>query len=89
MGTQLPYQKGGKAPNFRPISIVAKRVGLFPGHTVLEGDLAPPKKGHSPLQFSDLFYCGQTAGWIKMPLGTEVGIGAGDIVLYRDPATPP
>jgi len=26
-------------------------------------------------------YCGQTAGWIKMPLGSEVGLNAGDIVL--------
>jgi len=30
--------------------------------------------------------CGQTAGWIKMPLGTDVGIGPGDIVLDGDPA---
>ena len=39
-----------------------------------------------------LVYCGQTVGWIKMPLGTEVGIGPGDIVLYRDlwgPRSPP
>ena len=33
-------------------------------------------------------YCGQTAGWIKMPLGTEVGLGPGDIVLDGDPAPP-
>jgi len=26
-------------------------------------------------------YCGQTVGWIKMPLGTEVGFGPADIVL--------
>jgi len=31
-------------------------------------------------------YCGQTAGWIKMPLGTEVDLGPGDTVLDRDPA---
>ena len=30
--------------------------------------------------------CGQTAGWIKMPFGMEVGIGPGDIVLDGDPA---
>jgi len=29
---------------------------------------------------------GQTAGWIKMPLGTEVGIGPGHIILDGDPA---
>jgi len=26
-------------------------------------------------------YCGQTAGWIRMPLGTDVGLGSADIVL--------
>jgi len=34
-----------------------------------------------------LVYCGQTVGWIKMPLGTEVGLSPGDIVLDRDPAS--
>jgi len=33
-----------------------------------------------------LVYCGQTVGWIKMPLGTEVGLGAGDMVLDGEPA---
>ena len=28
------------------------------------------------------------AGWIKMSLGTEVGLGPNDIVLHGDPATP-
>jgi len=35
-----------------------------------------------------LVYCGQTVGWIKMPLGTEVGLAPGDIVLDGDPAHP-
>jgi len=26
-------------------------------------------------------YCGQTAGWIKMPLGMEENLGPGDVVL--------
>jgi len=43
-----------------------------------------PKKGHSP-HFSAHIYCGQTAGWIKMPLGTKVGLGPGHIVLDGDP----
>ena len=34
-------------------------------------------------------YCGQTAGWINIPLGTEVGLRLGDIVLDGDPAPPP
>jgi len=33
-------------------------------------------------------YCGQTAGWIKMLLSTEVGLGPNDIVLRGDPAPP-
>jgi len=36
-----------------------------------------------------LMYCGQTVGWIKMKLGTEVGLGPGHIVLDGDPAPPP
>ena len=28
---------------------------------------------------------GQTVGWIKLPIGTEVGLGPGDIVLDKDP----
>ena len=43
------------------------------------GPSCPPPKGHSP-QFLAHVCCGQTAGWIKMPLGTEVGLGPGDIV---------
>ena len=33
-----------------------------------------------------LVYSGQTAGWIKMPLGTEVGLVPGDMVLDGYPA---
>jgi len=35
-----------------------------------------------------LVYRGQTVGWIKIPLSTEVGLSAGDILLVRDPAAP-
>ena len=28
-----------------------------------------------------LVYCGQTVGWIRMPLGIELGLGPGHIVL--------
>ena len=34
-------------------------------------------------------YCGQTAGWIEMPLDTEIGLGPGHIVLDGDPAPLP
>jgi len=33
-------------------------------------------------------HCGQTAGCIRMPLGTEVGLSPGDFVLAGDPAPP-
>jgi len=33
-------------------------------------------------------YCGQMAGWIKMPPGTEVGLSPGNSVLDGDPAPP-
>ena len=35
-----------------------------------------------------LVYCGQTVGWIRMPLGIVVGLGSGHIVLDGDPAPP-
>ena len=66
-------------------------VGVGPGHIVLDGDPvpSPPKRGHSPPQFSAHVYYGQTAGWIKMLPGMEVGLGPGHIVLDVDPAPPP
>jgi len=69
-----PIQKGGTAPNFRIMSIVAKRldgsrcnlvslytdVGIGPGHTVLDVDPnpAPTKRGTDP-QFTAHVCCGQ------------------------------
>ena len=60
-----------------------------PSHMVLDGDKSPPpkKRGHSPQFFANVC-CGQTAGWITMPLGMEVGFVPGDIVLDGDPAPP-
>jgi len=54
------------------------------------GTQLPPSKkgGGAPPQFSAHVYCGQTAAWIKMPLGAEVGLGPDDIVLDRDSAPP-
>ena len=34
-------------------------------------------------------YCGQTAVWIKMKLGIQVGLGPRHIVLDGDPVPPP
>jgi len=56
---------------------------------VLDGDPAPssPKKG-AP-QFSAHVCCGQTAGWINMAFGMEVGLDPGHIVLDGDQSPPP
>jgi len=46
-----------------------------------------PPRGIAP-QFLAHVCCGQTAGWIKMPLDMEVDLGLGHIVLDGDPAPP-
>ena len=46
-----------------------------------------PKGAHTPI-FPHVC-CGQMAEWIKMPLGTEVGLGPDHIMLDGDPAPPP
>jgi len=48
------------------------------------GTELPPKRGTAP-QLSAHVYYGQPAGWIKMPLGTQVGLGPDDIVLDGGP----
>jgi len=60
------------------------------GVTVLQVTVRPVLRTVflSPLSVT-LVYCGQTVGWIKMPLGTDrIGLGPGDIVLDGDPALP-
>ena len=57
--------------------------------------IRPLLSGHCPVQlgtapqFSAHICCSQIAGWIKMPLGTEVGLNPSDIVLEGDPAPLP
>ena len=42
----------------------------------------PQKNGTAPLSnFWAHVYCGQTAGWIEMPLGTDVSLGPDDVEL--------
>ena len=57
-------------------------------HCVSWGPSSPFPKRHRP-QFLAHVCCGQTAGWIKMPLGIELGLGPGHIVPNGDPAPPP
>jgi len=61
-------------------------VGVGPGHIVLDGDQAPPKRAP---HLSARVYCGQTAGCIKIPLGTKVGLVPGNIVLDGTQLLPP
>jgi len=63
-------------------------VGLGPGDFVFDGDPATPRTEGTPTitQFLTHVYCGQTAGWMKTLLGTEVALIPGHIVLERVPA---
>jgi len=77
MGTQPLPQKGGGAPNFRPMSIVAKWLMY-----------QDTRKGHSPTNFLAHVYSGQTVGWTKMPLGTEVELDPRPHCVRREPSSP-
>jgi len=96
-----PVPKGHSSPIFGPYLLWSNgwldqdatwyggRLGAATGHIALNGDPAPPKKGHNPPQLLDHVCCGQRAGWIKMPVGMEVGIGQDHNVLYGGPSAPP
>ena len=61
-------------------------VGLGQGDCVRWGPSSPQKGAQPPPQFLAHVYCGQTAGCMKTPLGTEVDLGPGHIVLDGVPA---
>jgi len=50
------------------------------------GSQLPSSKRGIAAQFSVHVYCGQTAGWMKTPHGTEVDLDPCHIVLDGDPA---
>jgi len=52
------------------------------------GSQLPLKRGTTP-QFLAHVCFGHMAVWMKTPLGTEVHLGPGHIVLDRNPAPPP
>jgi len=97
-GPSSPPQKGAahvwcgqtagciKMPLVRPMQVDS----IDPSDIVLDGDPAcpPPKRSRAPPQYSAHAYCRQTAGWIKMKLGTQVGLSPGYIVLDGDPGHP-
>jgi len=83
----------GHSPHFSAYLIVVKRLDGSrctwyegrprPGQHCLRWEPNSPRpKGHSHI------CCGQMAGWIKMPLGTEVGLGPGDCFRWG-PGYPP
>ena len=61
---------------------------VVPGDIVFNlGAVLPHGNGlNSLLHFLARVYCGQAAGWIRIPLCTKVGLVPGDIVLDGDPA---
>jgi len=69
--------------------LLGTEVGLGLRDIVLDGDPAsPPLKGHSP----PIFGQSVVAGWTKMPLGMEVGLGPDDFMgtqLPQKKAHPP
>jgi len=93
-GPRSPPQKGEgicPPPNFRPMSIVAKRLDgwiKMPLGIQMGTQFPLPPKGHSS-QFSAHVCCCKMAAWIKISLGMEVGLGPGHIVLDGNPAPPP
>jgi len=59
-------------------------------HSVRWGTSSPsPKGAQPPPQFLVCVHCGQTAGWIKMALGMELGFSPSYVVLDGDPAPLP
>ena len=93
-------KKGAEPPQFsaqfllRPNGRMDQDATWFRGrpwprrHCVKGGPISalPKKAAEPPFQFSALVYCGQTTGWIKTPLGTEVDLGPGHFVLDGFPA---
>jgi len=60
---------------------------------MLDGEPAAPKERGSGPNFWPMYVVAKQSpilaiGCIKMPLGTKVGLGSGDIVLDGDPAAP-
>ena len=102
MGSQLPSpRKDAERPIFGPFVLSPNgwmhqdatwyggvEVGLRPGDFMFYGDPATTRTEGTPTttKFVAYVYCGQTAGWMNTPLGTEVDLGPGHIVLDGVPA---
>ena len=96
-GPSSPLPKGHSPPIFGPYMLWPKGC-MDQDPTWYEGRHRPrrlcvrwgprcpsPKGGGAP-KFSAHVYCDQTAVCIRIPLGTDVDLSLGDIVLHGDPA---
>jgi len=83
-GDPAPPPLKRHSPHFRPMSVVAKRLGGLINATwygdrprsrqlCSMGTQLPPERGHTHLHGILAHVCGHRAGWIKMPLGMEPG----------------
>jgi len=64
--------------------------GLGPGHILLDRDPVPlPPKGQSTRPILAYIGCDQMAGWINMPVRTEVGLDPSDGVRWGPSSPPP
>jgi len=97
---QLPSPKNGQSPLIFGPSLLWQNGWMHQDATWYGGRLQPmrlcvrwgpsrpPQKWGGAPQFPAHVYCGQTAGWMKLPLGTDVCHGPNDIVLHGDSAPP-
>ena len=64
-------------------------VGLALGHVMSDRDPAYPKGAQPPSPFLAHVHYNQTAEWNQLPVGAEVGLGPGDVLLDGDPGPTP
>jgi len=92
MGTQLYLPKRAEPPKLSAHICCSQwldgsRCHLVGQHCVMETQLPSPKKGTGPPIFIPcLLWPNGWMDWIQVSLGTEVGLGPGDVVLDGDPA---
>jgi len=100
MGTQFPSPKGAQPPIFGPY-LLQPNGCMDQDLTWYEArprprrlcvrwkPRSPSSKGGGAPKFSAHVYCGQTAGWMKLVLGMEVGLSPGDFMLDGYPVSFP
>jgi len=90
-----PLPKEGRSPQFSAHICCGQMHGCIDQDATWYAAMTRPRqlcvrwRPSSPPQFSAHVHCGQTAGWIKIALSIEVGLGPSYIVLDWDPAPLP